>query len=48
VDDLDNRDRARRDLEDAVVRALEAGLTADEIGDEVEYAIETYEEDKDG
>jgi hypothetical protein len=36
------------DLEDAVVRALEAGLTADEIGDEVEYAIETYEEDKDG
>lgn len=37
--------KARYALEDAVYRALEAGMTAAEIEDEVRYALESAEED---
>ena len=38
------KEAAQAQLEDAVYRALEAGMTADEITEEVRYAIESYEE----
>jgi hypothetical protein len=40
-----DKDRAREALEDAVMRAREAGMTADEVKTEVDYALETFEDD---
>lgn len=37
-------ERVRMALEDAVLRALEAGMTADAIREEVNYTIETADE----
>lgn len=39
------RDRARMELEDAVARAMEAGFTAGQVRSEVEYAIESIEDE---
>jgi hypothetical protein len=41
----DALDRARCALEDAVAAALEAGMNADDVRREVEYALAAYEED---
>lgn len=40
----DDKERARTAIEDAVYRALEAGMTAAEITAEVEYAIENADD----
>lgn len=44
VSDERTRERVRMEVEDAVLRALEAGFTPDEIREEVNYAIESAEE----
>lgn len=41
---MPSKEAVREALEDAVYRALEAGMTADEIKSEVEYAIESVED----
>jgi hypothetical protein len=38
-------EKTRTELEDAVLRALESGATPDEVREEVNYIIETYEEE---
>lgn len=38
------KERARTALEDAVYRAIEAGMTAEEVLDEVRYALETVDD----
>jgi hypothetical protein len=44
----DDKERARLDLEDAVYRALEAGMTAEEVVEEVRYALENADEEETG
>lgn len=41
------KDRLREQLEDAVVRALEAGMPKADVEEEVRYTLENYEEDQD-
>ena len=36
-------DQHRQAIEDAVIRAMEAGATATDVREEVDYAIETFE-----
>jgi hypothetical protein len=38
-------ERLRNTIEDAVVRALEAGIDPEEIRDEVNYNISVFQED---
>jgi N-acetylglucosamine kinase-like BadF-type ATPase len=40
----DDKERARMEIEDAVYRALEAGMTAQEIKAEVDYALESADD----
>lgn len=40
-----SKEQTRENLEDAIYRALEAGMTPQEIQVEVEYALKSYEED---
>lgn len=42
---MDEKEKARIALADSVSRALTAGLTEADVREEVNYAIETYEED---
>lgn len=42
---MDNKEQARENLEDAIYRALEVGMTQREVQEEVEYALKSYEED---
>jgi N-acetylglucosamine kinase-like BadF-type ATPase len=39
------KETARERLEDAIYRALEAGLTEKEITEEVEYTLKNYEDE---
>lgn len=41
--DEQTKERLRMELEDAVVRALEAGMTETEVRTEVDYAIESFD-----
>lgn len=40
----DAKERARTAIEDAVYRALEAGMTEQQIRDEVEYTLEAADD----
>lgn len=42
---MDNKEQARENLEDAIYRALEAGMTQREVQEEVEYTLNNFEED---
>lgn len=44
MSDDDEKERFRLHLTDAVASALEAGMTAEEIAAEVDYALDTGEE----
>ena len=41
---MEDRDHAREVIENAVFRALEAGMTKKEIREEFEYALENAED----
>lgn len=40
-----NKDQAREELEDAIYRALEAGVTQQEVQEDVEYTLKNYEDE---
>lgn len=39
------KEQARENLEDAICRALEAGMTEREVQEEVEFTLNNFEED---